>query len=363
MFKAFSLVCSFSAMLVCAPQLWAAEGFDLATADWSVTSPHNLAVNPPTDDMGSAVLALVKKLDPETTENYSDLCPSDAWKFVDLHHSGTFSLVVGLSDGRFYGENLIIDKAASGFREYDLSSPSSSHFSGPQVEDLSGKGDLVVIEFTDFTDFNGMNTSPCIADFPVIFAWTGDGYTDVSNQHKQYYEQQLASLKAQVDGAETPPTTATLVPTPDTTAVQQSESSRLSSHISQGARQPFFIAKTIPVPRSPAPAPATAVAPANVCTKADAAKIERFLGIDKDAGFEDAAKWADSSDRDEWIFAVAVLKDIGTPSAIDYLRTLSNDTSGLVATHAKAALQSLARPPAPNTIEQVDVIPPEGPPE
>jgi hypothetical protein len=73
MFKAFSLVCSFSAMLVCAPQLWAAEGFDLATADWSVTSPHNLAVNPPTDDMGSAVLALVKKLDPETTENYSDL--------------------------------------------------------------------------------------------------------------------------------------------------------------------------------------------------------------------------------------------------------------------------------------------------
>jgi hypothetical protein len=363
MFRAFASICCFSAALMCAPQLWAAEGFDLATADWSVSSPKSLAVNPPTDDMGDAVLALVKKLDPETTENYLDLCPSDAWKFVDLHHSGTFSLVVGLSDGRFCGENLIIDKAASGFREYDLSPLSSSHFSGPQVEDLSGKGDFVVIEWRDFTEFNGMNTRPCIADFPVVFAWTGDGYTDVSNQHKQYYEHQLASLKAQIDAAEAPPTTVTLVPTPDTTAVQQSESSRLSPHISQGGRQPFFIAKTIPEPRSPAPVPATAVTPAHDCTMAEAAKIERFLGIDKDAGMEDAVKWADSSDRDERIFAVAVLKDIGTPSAIDYLRTLSNDSSGLVARHAEGALQSLARPSAPNAIEPVDVAVPEGPAE
>jgi HEAT repeat protein len=90
----------------------------------------------------------------------------------------------------------------------------------------------------------------------------------------------------------------------------------------------------------------------NACTKAEAAKIERFLGIDKDAGMEDAVKWAGSSDPDQRIFAIAVLKDIGTPSAVDYLRTrCSNDTSGLVPKHAKGALQSLGRPSAPDTID------------
>jgi len=345
---------------MCAPQLWAAKSFDLAKADWSVTAPDNLAVNPPTDDMGSAVFALVEKLDPEQTQVYTDLCSSHPWEFADLHRSGTFSLVVALSDGRFCGQNLIIDKTASGFREYASSSPSSSRFSGPQVEDLSGKGDFVVVEFTDFTPFNGMNTHPCIADFPVIFRWTGDGYANVSNQYKQYYEQQLASLKAQIDAAEAPLTTASSAPSPQAAAVHPSEWSRLSSQNSQGASRPYVIAKTIPESGSPAPA---AVAPANECTKAEAAKIERFLGIDKDAGMEDAMKWAGSSDPDERIFAIAVLEDIGTPSAFDYLGTLSNDTSGLVAKLSKRDSQSLGRPSAPDTIDLVKVIPPERSPK
>lgn len=106
-----------------ARQLWAAVDFDLATADWSVTSAKNLAVNPPTDDMGSAVFALVKKLDPELAQDYPDLCSFNAWEFADLHRSGTLSLVVALSDGRFCGQNLIIDKTASGFSEYPSDSP------------------------------------------------------------------------------------------------------------------------------------------------------------------------------------------------------------------------------------------------
>src|ERR1700719_861111 len=126
MFRTLAVMCCFSAALVYPPQLWAAEGFDLATADWSVTSPHNLATNPPADDMGSAVFALVEKLDPKQTQVYTDLCSSHPWEFADLHRSGTLSLVVGLSDGRFCGQNLIIDKTTSGFREYPSSSLSSS---------------------------------------------------------------------------------------------------------------------------------------------------------------------------------------------------------------------------------------------
>ncbi len=327
--------------------LWAAQQ-DLTKADWSVTSPTNLAVNPPTDDMGSAVLALVRKLDPELAQDYPDLCPFNAWEFADLHRSGTFSLVVALSDGRFCGQNLIIDKRASGFREYP-SSPLSSRFSGPQVEDLSGKGDFVVIGYTDFTPFNAMNTHPCIADFPVIYRWTGDGYADVSNQYKQYYQQQLASLKAQIDAAKAPPAATSSMQVGEPRVIRQSGSWGQSTGASDGAAQSFSEAKVIR--ESQPPTPVHKVASANACTKAEVAKIERFLGIDKDAGMEDAVKWAGSSDPDERIFGIAVLKDIGTPSAVDHLRTFSNDTSGLVAKHAKGALQSLGRPSAPDTID------------
>jgi hypothetical protein len=239
MFRHLALMCCFTAALVCAPQLWAAEGFDLATADWSVTSPNNLAVKPPTDDMGGAVFALVKKRDPQLARDYPDLCSSNPWEFADLHRSGTLSLVVALSDGRFCGQNLIIDKTASGFRDYASSSPLSSRFSGPQVEDLSGKGDFVVIEPTDFTDFNGMNTRPCIADFPVIYRWTGDGYANVSNQYKQYYEKQIASLKAQIDAAEAPPAATSSTQVSEPRVIPRSKSWRQSTDGSDGAAKSF----------------------------------------------------------------------------------------------------------------------------
>jgi hypothetical protein len=99
---------------------------------------------------------------------------------------------------------------------------------------------------------------------------------------------------------------------------------------------------------SPTPAPVpTADLRDVICTAAEAAKIERFVGIEKDAGMSDAIKWADSDDKYVRRFSCAVFKDIGTPEAAEYLRTLSNDSSGLVASIAKGDLAEIGRPPTP----------------
>jgi hypothetical protein len=75
------------------------------------------------------------------------------------------------------------------------------------------------------------------------------------------------------------------------------------------------------------------------CTKAEAAKIERFLGISSDAGMNDAIKLANSDDADDRAFAAYVLADIATPEAMRYLRILSNDPDRVVATLGKSGLE------------------------
>src|SRR5580700_10605828 len=169
------------ALCVYASSLWAAQT-DLAAADWSVKSPHSLAASPPSDD---AVLALVNKLN--SPVDFHSICSS---QFADLRHSGNLSLVVAASDGRFCSLS-IIDKTPSGFELYGVGLAHSSE--GPEIKDLAGNGNLELIVDTDFTSYYAVHH--CTATWPVIYAWTGGGYTDVSSQYKRYYEQQLASLK------------------------------------------------------------------------------------------------------------------------------------------------------------------------
>lgn len=91
------------------------------------------------------------------------------------------------------------------------------------------------------------------------------------------------------------------------------------------------------------------------CREAEAAKIERFLDISSDAGMTDAIKWANSDDPNERELAVYVLQDIGTPDAIEYLRTLSRDTDETVATIARRTLRHVKETPALNTIDRQKV--------
>jgi hypothetical protein len=340
-------LCCVLASSVCAKQP------DLAAADWSVKSHDNLATNPPRND---ALIALVKGLTSEAGE--LRVCSS---QFADLRHSGTLSLVIATSDGRFCSLS-IIDKTASGFELYPVE---LAHFSnGPKIKDLAGNGNLELIVDTDFTGYLG-GTGPCVATWPVIYAWTGTAYADVSRQYKGYYERKLESLKEQIAAdsaaAEEEPTPAavqtpeavTLAPIPIAGTVATG-----SSPNSSNGR--WAVASNRPREASPSAALAAAIQPdlANAdCAEAEAAKIERFLGISRDAGMSDAIKWANSDDPNKREFAADVLEDIGTPDAIEHLRSLSNDSNPEVANVAKISLQTPLGPTSAYTIEREEVKP------
>jgi hypothetical protein len=80
------------------------------------------------------------------------------------------------------------------------------------------------------------------------------------------------------------------------------------------------------------------------CLKAQAAKIERFLGISTDAGMLDAIKWKNSNNPYDREFVAWVLADTGTAEAIGDLRTLSRDPDPDVAATAQAALGPALNP-------------------
>jgi hypothetical protein len=310
----------------------------LASTDWSVKSSHNLATNPPPDE---AVLTLVKKVK-DLDDPHLRLCSS---RFADLRHSGDLSLVVSTDSGRFCDVE-IIDKTASGFEVYDVDS-SSAH-----LRDINGSGSLELIAEVDLTSYEG--ASHCQATWPVIYAWTGNGYADVSSQYREYYQQQLAFLKkeiaarysaseqARAAASQTPGSAPTVVPAPP--AESFSEPAK-----GMGGRRDVAPAA------APSPAAASAATPdlrGTDCIKAEAAKIERFLGISRDAGMSDAIRWANSDDVSTRDFATEVLSDIGTPDAIVYLRTLSNDSNPMVAQSAKSFLAAVGQGPIPHKIER-----------
>jgi len=180
-FFALSLLFASSALAV---------AHDLASMDWSVKAPHNLAANPPADDV---IKAFMGKLDGAAGDPQG-ICYAH---FADLHHSGRLSLVVSEGDGRACYLS-VVDKTVVGFQRYsfDLSRLGDR----PEIKDLDGNGKLELIVPTDLTGYQG--AVYCMAQWPVIYAWTGSSYGDVSNHYKSYYEKQLVSLKKEVGDAE-----------------------------------------------------------------------------------------------------------------------------------------------------------------
>jgi HEAT repeat protein len=180
----------------------------------------------------------------------------------------------------------------------------------------------------------------------VTYAWTGSGYADVSRQYKGYYEQQLASLKKYIAAS------SSTIEQAQAPAANQTADSQLApiSHAHFGSPKsdisdqlPSGVSIAQKEPLAPAATPAATPDLADDCTEVDAAKIERFLGISRDAGMTDAIKWTNSDDPYKRQFAADVLEDIGTPDAIEYLRTLSNDTNKTVAATAKDNLGDVLR--------------------
>jgi hypothetical protein len=353
--KIFSIASLFLAFIMVAPRLSAGQQ-EFATARWSVSAADNLASKPPPD---KSILGLINALLPAGI--YTGVCSA---RFVNLQHSRNLSLVACLSDGQFCYV-YIVDKTRAGFQVHSLD---LAHFSRDvQVEDLSGNGNLELVAPTEFAGWQGRLTRTCVATWPVIYAWTDNGYSDVSSQYRGFYEKKLASLKQQIAAddaaAEAPqaPEPAAM-PTRAPVYLEQMQVRSGSGQPSSGPAEAGPLRSYVPSPAaSPSPAVAADLANAD-CTRAEAAKIERFLGIDSEAGMKDAIRWADS-DKPCWReFATEILRDIGTADATEYLRTLSHDSNPLVARYAQNALKAIARGPVAHTVDREKVEQPAGSP-
>ena len=227
----------------------------------------------------------------------------------------------------------IIDKTPSGFELYGV----DSYYA--KTADLHGTGISELIANKDLTSYEGGNH--CQAEWPVIYAWTGAGYSNVSDDYKQYYHQQPGSLKKQIavlslatHQAQAPALAQTPVGR-GTTVVAETEGGAPEASV--------HVEMSSPWPQAAEEMPAAAPGPdaeGGDCIKAEAAKIERFLRISRDAGLDDAIKWANSDDPWTRVFASEILADISTPDARLYLRSLSRDPNRMVAGEAKDDLES-----------------------
>jgi hypothetical protein len=305
------------------PSFAAQQG--LAASAWSASSPQNFVASPPQDKV---VLALVRKLNGVEALN---LCVRP--QFANLRNSGNLSLIVSTQSGTACGVQ-IIDKTSSGFELYDVDS------SYAEAVDLGHTGTSQLIANIDLTYYEGGNH--CQAVWPIVYAWNGKGYSDVSGQYKEYYQQELASLKKQI-ALLTSAAQQTQVPDAQTSAVQSMPT--VNFQVGWVGTPGSLAAGPSPVQQeeSPAASPTPSAMPdlENAdCIRAEAAKIERFLSISRDAGINDAIKWANSDDPWTRVFASQVLADIGTPDARLYLRTLSRDPNPMVAGVAKDDLES-----------------------
>jgi hypothetical protein len=267
----------------------------LVSANWATSSAQPLNRNPPSS---AAVAALVNYLNPDLGGG-SSVC---SFRFADLRHSGTLSLVttVNKKDGNC-DDIAIIDPAGSSFT---INVVHGSRGCGEDldkvVQDLDGNGTSELVVITDFTNYEG--ASHCVASWPIIYGWTGSTYADISSQFESFYQKQLQILQKQI--------------------------TTTSSEDNSGYTP---------------------------CLSAEMTKIERFVRVDPIAGFDDAVKWAGSSNPSERAFALPILRDIGTPEALADIKTLRDDSDRAVA--GVAALTPITKIAAPsaNAVEYVPI--------
>jgi hypothetical protein len=160
-----------------------APPLDLATADWSVKQAKILNAKP--------IGTIWKSLN--NVPGWSDLGPDVgklcAFQFADLRHSGELSLVVSYDNGGTADCNMVdvLDKTPGGLEDYDFNNDAESDFDS--IDDINGDGHPALI--IDEVFAAGSQSGHCTATWPVIYAWTGNGYSDVSRHYRKYYEQQL----------------------------------------------------------------------------------------------------------------------------------------------------------------------------
>jgi hypothetical protein len=233
-----------------------------------------------------------------------DLLRVCSFRFADLRRDGNLSLVAG-TDGSGRGlcrQIDILDKKASGFEVRSITgSIGVGDDVASRIKDIRHNGNLQLVVDEDFTIFQG--AAQCAASWPVIYAWTGGNYANVSAQFRDFYQQKLASLVAEI---------------PKLPSGGPGSNPGDQGYEEQARKE---------------------------CMEAGAAKIRRFLGMSRDSGMNEAIDWSKDSNPAKRVFASEILADIDTPDARKYLEALTKDSDHRVAVLARESLSSISRNP------------------
>jgi hypothetical protein len=274
---------------------------NLASSDWSVSASPNLAAKPPP---ASVVDTFIKTQENLAIGYSNDLFRVCSFHFADLRRDGNLSLVAG-TDGSGRGlcrQIDIVDKDVSGFRIYGITgSIGIGDDVASRIKDIRHNGNSQLVVDEDFTIFQGV--AQCAASWPVIYAWSGGKYANVSAQFRDFYQQKLASLVDEI---------------PKLPSGGPGSNPGAQGYEEQARKE---------------------------CMEAGAAKIRRFLGMSKDSGIDKAIEWSKDSNPAKRVFAAEILADIDTPKARKYLEALTKDSNKEVAGLAREALSSISRNP------------------
>jgi hypothetical protein len=245
----------------------------LGLADWSEKASPNLATKPPSkEEVKNFINALVS--DDELDE---EVC---SFRFANLQHGENLSLVVGTdSSGReLCNEIYIVNKVPSAFDVYNGVGSGGTDVSD-DIESIQGK--LVYVGDSSL----GMVKGQCYANWPVIYAWSGDSYKNESDRFKDYYQGQLERLKKTISDISTKQNTA--------------DADQLE------------------------------------CQLAEQGQIERFLGIAPDALLNQAIRLTSSNDPAKRQFAADLFGVVGPQAERKYLEMLAKDSDREVSDGAK----------------------------
>ena len=161
------------------------------------------------------------------------------------------------------------------------------------IKDLKHDGHLEYV----YDDSLSSQATKCVPTWPVIYAWRGDGYKNVSDEFKDFYRQKLDSLNQ-------------IIP-------KLQEERGPEGYDLDDKR----------------------------CLQEQVARIKKFLAIAPNEGLDEAAKLAKSSDPAEREQAAYLLGGIGTPEAQKHLEALSKDSDAAVAYMGKRYLDQIAKDP------------------
>jgi hypothetical protein len=328
-----------------------ARAEDLVKADWSVNAARNLASNLPSLD---------------AVQNFYDRANGDdapwvkvcEFRFADLRNSGNLSLILTVEPGSWGCTVLdIFDKTPTGFEVY-----AGGAYGQDLANSLLDMGDngrhelLLGADLAPYATGAVFGRLGCKAEWPLIFAWTGSTYSDVSDQYKDYYRGYLKSVNARLAAY-----SSVLAPaaTPTANAAPHIDSARIPGRFVESSPEGGREGRGYigPAPVTPAPPPEDAIpewaarnqARRNYpCTRIEAAKTEAFLGIHSDSAMSGAIKDSESDDPNKRIAAAVVFSYLGTQEAEQDLKTLSSsDADSRVAALAKSAA-SFGEDPPPN---------------